>query len=363
LSPFLSPPCRTRSAARRDSTRFAVCLAACLFAASAAAAAADRPPVVASRGDAFIAHQIGSDLWVIGSATLELTIGFDSSRTLTVQRLLNPETGRTWDITPGADVTLTAGTERLTLTTSGAVALVGVATQATEHGVVLTFTFEHRAQRLQFSRVYACYPGSPTIETWTRVRSTGGDGTAIGDLVGWQMTMPVGRMRWLFGLRGDTVGDNPAGEGPFVLAERDLEPGERIEIGSQGRSSEQFVPLILVDDGRDEFYGGLMWSGAWRAGLERVGDRLRVGLSFPDLVVPVSAARPLEVPHTFFGVLSHGSTDESGALRPFIMQGIRHGRPFQPLVTYNTWFIYGTQMSEELMVAEIDRAATLGVEL
>ena len=46
-----------------------------------------------------------------------------------------------------------------------------------------------------------------------------------------------------------------------------------------------------------------------------------------------------------------------------MLQGIRHGRPFQPLVTYNTWFAYGTRVDEDAMVAEIDRAASLGVEL
>ena len=45
------------------------------------------------------------------------------------------------------------------------------------------------------------------------------------------------------------------------------------------------------------------------------------------------------------------------------MRGIRRGRPFQPLVTYNTWFIYGTTIAEDAMVAEMDRAASLGVEL
>jgi hypothetical protein len=77
----------------------------------------------------------------------------------------------------------------------------------------------------------------------------------------------------------------------------------------------------------------------------------------------VTSARPLEIPHTFFGVTARAGNDESGALHEFIINGIRQGRPFQPLVTYNTWFPYGTQVNEDQMVAEIDRAAALGVEL
>jgi alpha-galactosidase len=349
-----------RAAARSGSARAVVSLVVWLG-GGAAASAADRPPVIASHDDAFVAHQNGSDLWSIGSASLELVVGFDASRTLTLQRLFNPVTGRAWNITPAADVSLTAGGERIALTSSGAVSVASATAQATENGVTLTFTFEHRAQRLLFSRVYACYPGSPTIETWTRVSSSGGEGAAIGDLVGWQMTMPLGNVRWLGGLRGDSA--ESAGEGPFVLAEHDFEPGERLDIGAEGRSSEQFVPLILVDDGRDDFFGGLMWSGAWRASLERADDRLRVNVFFPGVATTVTTAKPIEVPHTFFGVTSHATTDETGALRQFVLQGIRRGRPFQPLVTYNTWFTYGTAINEELIVAEIDRAASLGVEL
>ena len=45
------------------------------------------------------------------------------------------------------------------------------------------------------------------------------------------------------------------------------------------------------------------------------------------------------------------------------MRGIRQGRPFQPLVTYNTWFARGTRIIESEVAQEMDRAASLGVEL
>jgi alpha-galactosidase len=336
------------------------CAGVCLSVGTVAAA--DRPPIVASRGDAFISHQSGSDVWSIGSGELEAVIGFDASHTLVLQRLLNPAAGRAWEITPGADVTLTAGGERVTLTSSGAVSFLSADAQVTAHGVKLALTFEHRAQRLLFTRVYACYPGSPTIETWTRITTSGGEGAAVTDLVGWQMTMPVGHIRWLGGLRGDSAAGDVV-EDAFVVADRDLDPGERIELGSNARSSETFVPLLFVNDGRDEFFGGLMWSGAWRAALQRTGDRLQVSVYFPGVTTAVTSARPLEIPHTFFGVTARAGNNESGALHDFIINGIRQGRPFQPLVTYNTWFPYGTQVTEEQMVAELDRAAALGVEL
>jgi alpha-galactosidase len=334
----------------------------CLLAA-ATADAADRPPIVAAQADAFVSHAIGSDVWSIGSANLELAVGFDVSHTLALQSLFNPVTGRAWGITPAPEFSVTAGGEHVTLTSTGAVAFLGATASSTDHGVTLSFTFEHRAQRLLFTRVYACYPGSPTIETWTSVTSTSSDGTPLTDLVAWNMTMPLGNVRWLGGLRGDFAGGDSTVEGAFVFAEHDFEPGERLDLGADGRSSEKFVPFFLVDDGRDEFFGGLMWSGAWQASLERAGDRLHVGISFPAVGTSVSLSRPFELPHTFFGVAAKATSDETGALRQFVLQGIRHGRPFQPLVTYNTWFIYGTRVNEAAMVAEIDRAASLGIEL
>jgi len=255
----------------------------------AGAGADDRPPVVVQRDDAFIAHQAGANLWWIGSANLELVVGFDAAGALSLQRLANPATGRMWDITPASEVGLTAGTDRITLAASGTTTLLNVETRASEFGVVLTFNFEYRAQRLLVSRVYACYAGSPTIETWTRIASTGGDGTPVTDLAAWRITMPLGHVRWLGGLRGDSAGGTV--EDAFVVADRDLDPGERIDLGAEGRSSESYVPLVVVNGDRDQFFGGLMWSGAWHAALERIDARLRVTIDFPGVATAVTPGR------------------------------------------------------------------------
>ena len=333
-----------------------------VWAVATIGSAADRPALTASREDAFVAHAEGSDRWSIGSANIEVVFAFDASRTLTLQQIFNPETGRAWDITPAADVTLVAGGAAQPLTSSGSVAFVSALADSTGDGVKLTFTFQNVSQRLLITRAYACYPGSPTIETWTRVASTGGEGTVLTGLVGWQMAMPVGRVRWIGGLRGDAASGS-AVEDAFVVTDRDLDPGEHIEIGSEGRSSETFLPLLFVQGERDEFYGGLMWSGAWHAAFDRSGDRLRVSVFFPGVATTVTHDREVELPHTFFGVRTISGGNEAGALRQFLMRGIRHGRPFQPMVTYNTWFAYGTRITEDAMVAEMDRAAALGVEL
>jgi alpha-galactosidase len=75
------------------------------------------------------------------------------------------------------------------------------------------------------------------------------------------------------------------------------------------------VPWFAIDGVHDEFYAGLMWSGAWSLTIERSNE------------------------------------------------GIREGRAFSPFVTYNTWFAHGTSIDEDSMRAEMAGAAAIGTEL
>jgi alpha-galactosidase len=316
--------------------------------------------VVASNDDAFVAHDSGSATWSIGSRELELVVGFDRTGVLTLQRLSNPLTERVWDITPAADFSVTLGGEPITLSMRNGMTLTNVSTEATADGVRLVFTFEHAALRTRIVRAYACYPGSPTIETWTDISALEGSRSAqVTNAVGWQVTMPAATVKWLGGLRRDAV---PGELESFELAGRDLNANESWEIGSTGRSTEKYIPMVLVDDAVDVFYGGVMWSGAWKIRAERVNDRLRMTALIQDLSA-VAQNRPVAVPHMFFGLTSHEMAGHSQALLNFFLRGIRHGRPFTPLVTLNTWFAYGTTINEDAAVAEIDRAAAMGVEL
>jgi alpha-galactosidase len=90
---------------------------------------------------------------------------------------------------------------------------------------------------------------------------------------------------------------------------------------------------------------------------------MQVSASFPDIVTTVTDERPLEVPHTFFGVVSGGASEVARAMRRFVTTGIRQGRPFARLVTYNTWYADGVRIDERQIMNEINQAAALGVEL
>ncbi len=320
--------------------------------------AADAPRV-ATRGNAFITHS-GGDIWSIGSAGIELTLAFDSSRTLAPAAVVNQDGGRSLTVGTEPDVSITIAGERVVLGNSGPTAFTGAAVQATDTGVRLDFVFEHRAQRLRIVRSYAAYPDTPTIETWTRIESSSSQAIPVTGLIGWQLAIPPGSVRWLGGLRGDSADTHDLGA--FSFDDRVLEPGERVEIGGTRRSTEDFLPFFVVQGDRDRFFGGLMWSGGWRLSFERRDESLRIAAHFPDVVTSVSQQVPLEVPHTFFGTVRRDQ-EVADAVRTFIVNGIRSGRPLQPHVTYNTWYQYGTTIREDAVVAEMDRAASLGVEL
>ena len=317
---------------------------------------------MASRDDAFIAHESSSDLWTIGSTGLELAVGFGADHVLGFQSLSDPVSGKGLNITPGSDQTFTANGTAVQLSSSDPMKLVSAVPSADDRGVRLVFTFEHTTLHIRVIRSYACYPGSPTIETWTRIEPLLVAPVSISNAVAWQMTMPVKTVNWLGGLRGDAADNEKAGA--FQLSTRDLDVGDHLEIGSPGRSTEQDVPFIIVGSGVDDFYGGIMWSGGWRIQFDRLNDTdLRVGALFPGLTTTIYPGHPFDMPHAFFGLSTRGGGDESGAMHQFIITGIRRGRPFQPLVTYNTWFPYGTTIDQDLMTDEMGRAAAMGVEL
>jgi alpha-galactosidase len=316
-------------------------------------------PRVATRGDAFITHS-GGDIWSIGSAGLELTLVFDSSRALVPRELVNMDTGRSWTLAAEPDVSITIAGERVLLANGGPTTFTGTAFRTTDTGVQLDFAFEHRAQRLRLVRSYAAHAGSPTIETWTRIESSTSQPVSASQLVGWQMTVASGSVRWIGGLRKDTADTRDLGA--FSFDDRVLEPDDRVEIGASRRSTEDFLPFFVVQSDRSRFYGGLMWSGSWRLSFEHRGESLRITAHYPNVATSITQQAPLEVPHACFGAVE---TDHevSESLRTFIVNGIRGGRPFEPHVTYNTWYQYGATITEDAVVAEMDRAASLGVEL
>jgi alpha-galactosidase len=348
----------------RFRSRYCARLACVTLIAIFAAAPLSADPLSASNGDAYVKHDPNSLAWAIGSTGIEFVVGFDASKNLVAERLWNPSTGHALDIDGSPDTNVTIAGDRLLLNqSSDKLSFLKADAQATDAGVQLVFTFEHRILHTLIRRTYACYSGSPTIETWTQLEAPlASPPVAVSDLMGWQLSMPNGSVHWINGLRGDNASQPVPNGAGFALDGGDLDEGTT-SIGSIGRSSEAFIPLIVVDEGDTQFYGGVIWSGAWRIDMVKAGDRVAVSAQVPGTATSLTSARPLEFPHTFFGFTEPAIGSTSAALRQFVLGGIRRGRPLVPLVTYNTWYAYGSAITEADVDAEMQRAASIGVEL
>ena len=319
--------------------------------------------VLASRDDAYVSRNESTREWAIGSRGLELIVGFNSHGTLSLERLWYPEDGHVLLIRPNVEPSVTIADQEVPLQEAGThTTFLRAVAEETETGVRLSLTFEDRGSHVLVTRAYAAYPGSPTFETWTYVEApTSESPIRVSEMIGWQLTMPNAPVKWVSGLRSWLAPDGP--EEPFTIQSGGIDDGGHVEIGSNRRSSEAFVPLLVIENDQDTFYGGVIWSGAWRISADRLGDDLSVRADFPNATASASASRPVEMPHTFFGVTNTSPGAETRALRQFVLVGIRKGRPFQPLVTYNTWFAHGSRIDESSAAEEISRAFGLGVEL
>jgi alpha-galactosidase len=300
--------------------------------------------------------------WTLANDQVEATFRLTSAGLL-LQQVVDPETGRSLGLAGGPDSTATINGATSALGSSaGGWVLQEVSGTDTETGAQLAFTFRSQRAPLVAVRTYACYRGSPAIETWTTFRATGSTPVTVSNLNLWQMTVPSSVVHYEFGLRGDAAGLQV--DEAFSLQTARLEEGDELGLDEANRSSEQFVPIIGADLEQDEFFGGVMWSGSWQILAQKLaGGLARVTAGIPRVSIRVDADHPLETPHGFFGFTPGGRGDISAALHQFVMQGVRGGRPFQALVTDNTWFSYGTELDQASMMEEIAGAASVGVEL
>ena len=314
--------------------------------------------VVERAGFASISTDEADRSWTIATTGATLVLGLDPRRDFEIVRATSPS-GRRW-ITGGLpDTFLRIGGQTLTFGSRAAGFVYhDVTTSTTGQTVQLNATFELPASRIRVTRHYAATSGSPTFETWTTITPLAGEVTAA-DLNAFKLAVVPGTLHWVNGLQGDNPENQIASA--FSLQQRELDLDEQLTLGAAGRSSEHTVPWIAIDSGEDIFFAGLMWSGAWSLNAERTELGIELTLGLPSM--STRSATSIEGPHAFFGVASGDLRSASAALRTFVMLGVRGGRPLDALVTYNTWFAYGTRIDEDRIREEMDGAAALGVEL
>jgi alpha-galactosidase len=209
------------------------------------------------------------------------------------------------------------------------------------------------------TRHIAVASGSPTFEVWTTFASSGTP-VSVSSIGAIQALVSPGTIHWLTGHAGDP-GDTTF-DSIFAQRQQTLNVGDTLTLGGIDRSSEQTVPWVTVDGVDDEFYAGLMWSGAWSLTAARRANGVEMSWGLGSMTTTVGTAA-VEGPHVLIGMARGARPEASAAITSFIVNGVRQGQPFAPLVTYNTWFAYGTAIDESTMQKEMDNAAALGAEL
>lgn len=314
---------------------------------------------VAEADDAYVAHDAAAQTWTIGNRSIAFSIGFDRSQNL---RTLGLAIAPDWenvlrDGSPDALLTLGNSTSSLGVTQSG-FRYRGFDASAAALTVELTLSFDHRDTGIVATRHYRSVAGAPVIEVWTTLMLPAGRAEVVtSSLNAWRLSVPAGTVRWVAGL------EPPDGLESFTIVDRDLRPGERLSFGSLERSSSSVVPVFSVAAAQGRFFGGIMWSGAWTAIIDRIQDRLDLTVSLlPTTRTRLRGGASVEAPHGFFGFVSSPEAIAL-ALNAFITNGLRGGRPFESLVTYNTWFVSGSRVDEESIRSQMDHAAQLGAEV
>ena len=247
-----------------------------LLAVLATGTKAEAAIVVAQQGDAAIAHDASVGTWTLSAGGATLTLALDPSRDFAIVSLLSAS-GTSWAIGTQPDSTVRLAGHSLAFGNRNAgFAYEDVSVETRGATLQLNATFKVAAGGLAATRHYAIVSGSPTFEAWT---TYSGSGAVLADLNALQMTVPNGTVNWLTGLQGDAA--NVPTDTAFTLQQQSLSVNSPFTIGATHRASEHTVPWFSIDGGTDEFYGALMWSGAWSAVFERTvaGTVITVGLA------------------------------------------------------------------------------------
>src|SRR5579872_2147263 len=302
----------------------------------------------------------------IGNATVQLLLNAPLGGSARPTQLVLPQTGQTWALSDVSDSLITldgrlrwVGAQRDGFVVTNLRA-VGVP-NGVELDVDLSLGSDSGDTAVVVTRHYALYDGSPTLEVWSSIHSADGLPHTLSNLNAFNLTVPGGVLDWVNGLQGDNA--DVDSESAFSLESQTIADGQTMTLGSTRRSSEQSIPWIVVDGGGQSVFAGLMWSGAWSLTATRHGSQVTLTGGLSSMSTMIAQGTTCEGPHGFFGVVPGNAASVTAAVQAFIINGVRGGRPLTPLVTYNTWFAYGTAVDEQSMRDEMTRVASLGAEL
>jgi alpha-galactosidase len=309
-------------------------------------------------GDAFVDGDHTSGEWTIGNASIRYTLRATRNGPMRAVMLSVPGASSPITRPRATDATLTIDGDviRLGAPDSGFVVESITPAEGT-HFASLAVRLTSRARGLAATRYYVVYEAAPAVEMWTTVETLDEAPRTVHNLNAVEHEVGVGEVHYVTGL------DTPASEGgSFTRQRRTLQPGERFMLGSPTLSSELALPLVTIERGEYRIFAGLAWSGAWSSSIDRDDDGLVLAMGLPPMSAVARPGQSIEGPHAFLGVAPAADHGDVAALTRFVRES-RGGRPLPALTTFNTWFVRGINIDEEVVRRDIDYAASVGIEL
>lgn len=315
--------------------------------------------ILARQNGVVVERASTSGPWTLTNGVMRLTIGFDARRVLFVKALALT-TSDVAIVEPSQEAPLTINGQQVTLSNAQqGTRLLGAAVTSEGNGLRLDLTFSSSSPAARITRSYACHPLVPVVEVWTAITvSQGGTPLTIESPTIWRLSTSERDVAWLRGLRGPEDS-----RGGFSLERQSVGAGESLRIEATGRSTESAFPWFAATRDQETVFGGLMWSGRWAITVDGQDQGALVSLLLPDVSIQVTGDRPFTSPRGFFGIAAGTEASVASAMRAFLIDVVREGRGFEPLVTYNTWFGHGTRVDAHVVARAIESASRMGVEL
>lgn len=327
--------------------------------------------------DAYIRYEAATRTWLVGNDQIERRLRVADNR-LSLVSLLNKRSGREWAPPDGTSPEFQVQLADPNRTVSGAGPLNYLGHRLALHprgGPQLELIFDEPTPGLRLHQFYRVAPGTAAIEQWVEAENRGRAMATLAGCVSLRSRLAPqnGRLlahsvnrgvleSWGLGLRHDTV--DPG-------ATLTLFSGEHNHDGTN-RYWEAIVPWLVVEDPAkgEGLFTGCAWTGWCQLALGTVeGSRtwLVAGLDSDLFRWGLPPGERFEAPHVFVGCY-RGTLDRAvEATHAYVERCLARPAPQAdwPLAVSNTWYHTWDrlgELSEELCLREIERAAEAGLE-
>ncbi len=324
--------------------------------------------ILATSGDAFIAHDAGTGQFEIGTAYISRRMQFIPGKGLTAIGLTSSKTGSEW-LAPqnptGYEFSLSLANGRLDATSAG-LELVGYKTDRhADDSLELTMSLARETLTLHIH--YLTFPASGVVAQSMVIENTGE--AAVCDLTGFNQSFSLKpsegnlRLHWVQGLA--PVITDATRVANLRVRSLELADGITYDLRSTRRSSEENIGWFALEapNGGEGLFGAVEWSGAWLLRSTRADGATTVDNLLDDICLEIPPGGVFETPRRYFGIYQGNLEDAANAWHTFVRRYLMRHKPAGfPWTHFNTWFAHYTNLDEESLRRDVDLAAELGLE-